>query len=178
MGASTEHFDLQAISGGGDYAGAVADHTGGPDHNVLPKYHIRFENTPEESVINHCPGAFACFLCGLKERHQGASPGVSMLREQSSRSDQPGHVHVMSAGMHHGYGFPIPIGAGHFACIGQAGRLKNRQRIHVCPEHDGWTVPILQYPDYSSLSDASSHIETSGTEMLCGDARRPLLLHR
>jgi len=138
VGASTEHPDLQAISGGGDHAGAGADYARGSDHDVLPKYHIRFANTLEESIINHCPGAFACFLCGLKKR---------------SSSDQPGHVHVMSAGMHHGYGFPIPIGAGHSACIGQARRLENRQRIHVCPEHDGWTVTILQYADYSCFTD-------------------------
>ena len=40
----------------------------------------------------------------LEDGHQRPLPRVAGLREQGGRADQPGHVHVVAAGVHHRHG--------------------------------------------------------------------------
>src|SRR6185312_7926438 len=109
MGASSEHPDLEAISSGRNHAGAVADGSGEPDHDVLSQDHLRLWETHGKAIIKHGLCSYAGFLRRLKDRHQRTTPRGAVLGKQRCRSYQPGHMHVMAAGMHHRHGLAIAI---------------------------------------------------------------------
>ena len=87
-------------AGGGDDPGAPADGTGRTDHDVLAEDHVGLGEAVEQPVVDHRLRAFRRLLRRLEDRHQRPVPRVARLREQRRRADEPGHVHVVAAGVH------------------------------------------------------------------------------
>ena len=107
MRAAPEQADLQAVGRGSDRPGAAGDGAGRTDHDVLAEHDIGFGEALEQAVVDHRLGALRRLLARLKDRHQGAPPGVARLRQQCRRADQPGHVHVVAAHMPHRHGVAL-----------------------------------------------------------------------
>ena len=60
--------------------------------------------------------------------------------------------------------------AGHRAGVGQAGGLRDRQRVHVGAQHDGGALTAPQQADDAGLSDAGGDLEPCGSQPLGRDA--------
>ena len=136
VSASSEHSNLQAVAGGGYDSSARAKYASGPDHHVLSEHNLGFGKTVEKAIVNHRLSALRRLLGRLKHSHQRPAPCIPSSCEQGGRADQPGDVHVMTAGVHHGHRLPVGSGSRDAARIGQPGRLLDRQRIHVRAQHD------------------------------------------
>ena len=74
---------------------------------------------------DHRLGAAWTFLARLEHEDDVSGQVCLACREQPSRADQEGHVHVVSARLH---------GAGHLGRERQIGQLLHRQPIHVTPQ--------------------------------------------
>ena len=133
--------------------GPVADRTCGAGHDVLAEDDRRLGEALEEAVVDHRLGALRGLLGRLEDRQHGAVPGVAGGGEQRGRAGQPGHVHVVSAGVHDRYFVAVRIGRSGGAGVGQAGRLPDRQRVHVGAQHDRRAVAVGQQPDHTRAAD-------------------------
>ena len=144
--------------------------------HVLSKYCTRFRKALEKAIINHCLRTGSRFLRWLKKRHQRPSPCISIVRHQCGRSNQPRYVHVMAAGMHHRYGFPILIRVMLLAygrpVASRTGSASISARSMIV------NLAVTEHTDYSRLANASRYFVTSRPEAVRGNARCPVLLHR
>ena len=162
MRAAPEQSDLQAVARGGDDPGAPADGPGRSDHHVLAEHDVGFGEAVEEPVIDHGLGAFPRLLRRLEHRHQRSLPGVAGSREQRRRADEPRDMHILAAGMHDRHRLPAAIRGLELARKGQAGRLLDRQRIHVGAQHDRRSCAVAQESDDAGLPDRRRHVVTGG----------------
>ena len=145
---------------------------------MLAEHHVGLGEAVEEPVIDHCLGAFRRLLRRLEHRYQGPAPGVAGLREERRRADEPGDMHVVTAGMHDRHRLPVAVRGSDLAGIGQAGCLLDRQCIHVGAQHDGRPFAVAQEPYDAGLADRRRHVVTGGAQPLRCQSGRPGLLHR
>ena len=94
------------------------------------------------------------------------------------RTGEPRRMHVMAARMHDRYGVAFTIGRGDLARIGQAGRLGDRQRVHVGTQHHNRAFAVTQYPHDARLADTGRHFVARVAQSLRRDARCARFLHR
>ena len=176
--AAPEQADLQAVGRGGDRPGAAGDGAGGPDHDVLAEHDVRLGEAVEQAVVDHRPGALRRLFGRLEDHHQCAPPRVACLREQRGRAHQPGDMHVVAAGMRPPARCSPRVRRRDLAGIGEAGRLCDRQRVHVGAQHDGRAVAVAKQTDDAGLPDPGRHLIAGVAKPVRGQARRARLLHR
>jgi hypothetical protein len=118
-------------------------------------------------------GPFRRLFRRLEHCHQRPLPSVAGLREERRRADEPGDVHVVAAGMHDRHRLAVAVRDFDLAGIGQAGRLLDRQRIHVGAQHDGRPCTVAQEPDDTGLPDCRRHVVTCGAQPFRRQSGRP-----
>src|ERR1700747_1762603 len=178
MSTASEHANLEAVGGRCDDAAATANRSSRSDHDVLPKNHVRFWETSEEILVDHCLSAFRRLLRRLKDWHQGSPPDIAGACKQTACSDQPGHMHVMTTRVHYRNCVTLAVLCRNGACVGQAGLLLHRQRVHVRPEHHGWTFTISQDANYACLPNTSGNFIACGSQFFSRNFGCSRLLHR
>jgi hypothetical protein len=67
---------------------------------MLPENHRGLGDGAEEIVGDHRPCTRESFFRGLKDRHDSSRPLRPGCRQVLHRADQPGDVHIVTAGMH------------------------------------------------------------------------------
>ena len=134
------------------------DRAGGPDHDVLAEHDIGLGEALEQAVVDHGLRALRRLLAGWKTAISVPCQASRALREQRGRADQPGHVHVMAAGMRHRHRVPVAIRRRDLAGIGQAGRFLDgsasmsarSMTVGPSPLRSRPTTPVLPTPVVTS----------------------------
>jgi hypothetical protein len=151
--AAAEQPDLEAVGGGLGRAGPVADRARRGGHDVLAEDHLRLGEAVEEAVVDHRLCALGRLLRGLEDGQHGALPGVAGVGEQPRRARQPGDVHVVAARVHDRDLVPGGVGRRRGAGVRQAGRLPDRQRVHVGAQHDRGAVAVCEQSHDAGSAD-------------------------
>jgi hypothetical protein len=178
MRPAAEQADLQAVARGGDDSRTHADGAGRSDHHVLTEHDVGFGEAVEEPVIDHRLGAFPGLLRRLEHCHHRPAPAVAGSRKQRRRTDEPGDMHIVAAGMHHRDRLPVAVRGSDFTGIRQAGGLLDRQRIHIGAQHDRRPCAVAQEPDDAGLPDRRRHVVIGGAQPRRCQSGCPRLLHR
>ena len=110
-----------------------------------------------EPVIEHCSGTVYRLFSRLTDQDDRPRPLIVMSRQPSGRTNEAGHVHVVTTGVHY-----TDIAAGTVACldfagIRETGFFHDRQRVHISADQHDWTFAIFQDPDHSELAHARRH---------------------
>jgi hypothetical protein len=179
MRAPPEQTNLQTVGGSHYRTGAAGNRSGWPRHHVLTEDHVGFRKTLEQPIIDHGLGAFGGFLGRLKYRHQRASPRPPRLREQGGCADEPGYVHIVAAHMANGDQIAFVIFRLDLAGVGQAGRLLDRQCVHISAR--SMTVgpsPLRIMPTTPVFAHARGDVKTRSAKPVCRQAGGPRLRHR
>ncbi len=140
---------------------------------MLPEHHVGTRHAREEVIVDHGPCAADRLLGGLDEEDEGPGPAAACGREAVCGTQQAGGVHVVPAGVHHTVG-----GAG----VRQAGRLGDRQGVHVSAQQHARPVTVAQDADDAGAADALDHLdhldhlEAEVAQPGRGDARGAVLL--
>ena len=114
-------------------------------------------------VIDHGLAAGAALLGRLEDHHRGAGE-IAGLGEIARGAEQHGGVAVMAAGVHL---------ARHGRLVRQAGRLLDRQRVHVGAQADdlaGAALAAADDADHAGAADARHHLVAAEALQLVGDA--------
>ena len=107
--------------------------TGRPGH-VVHAVDLLDAEALHHAVLDHRAAAAAAFLGRLEDDHGGAVE-IARLGEVLRGAQQHGGVAVMAAGVHL---------AGRLGGVGQAGRLVDRQRVHVGAQADHLAARCLR----------------------------------
>ena len=100
----------------------------------------------------------AVALGGLEDGQHGPVPGVAGVGEERGRAREPGDVHVVPAGVHDRDLVAVGVGRRRRAGIRQAGRLADRQRVHVGAQHHRGTVTVAQHADDAGAPHARGDV--------------------
>ena len=84
----------------------------------------------------------------------------------------------MAAGVHHRHRLPLTVDSPDLAGVGQAGRLLDRQGVHIGAQHDGRSLAVAEQADDAGLPDPRRHLVAGAAELVRRQAGRPRLLHR
>lgn len=99
------------------------------------------------------------------------------LRQERRCTHKPCHVHVVTAGMHHGHRYTFAVGAGYSTGKGQAGGFQHRKGIHVGSHHFGRNLAVAKKSYAPRFPQPRGYIESGGAETIGSDARDPLSLN-
>jgi hypothetical protein len=144
---------------------------------MLTQHDFGLRKAFEQPIIDHRLGATRRFLRRLEHRHDRTTPSLAGAREQRGRSNQPRYMHVVTAGVHDRYRLPFPIGSLDLASVGHAGRLLDRQGVHVGTEHHGRPSAVAQKPHHPGVPDSGRHLIASRTQPLRRKTRCSRFLH-
>ena len=123
--------------------------------------------TLEQAVLQHLQRTANAFLGRLEDEVDGAVE-VAGLRQVLRRAEQHGGVAVMAAGMH---------AAGVLAGVRQAGRLQDRQRVHIGAQSDrGLAVAVAQHANDAGLADAAMHLDAPFLQLARDEIRGAVFL--
>ncbi len=127
MAAVAGDLDLEAVGGRQERPLPDREHAERDSRHVVHAVDLLDLETVHDAVVHHlAPAAAALF--GRLEDDNGVSGEIARLREIARRAQQHGRVAVMTAGVHL---------ARRFGFVGDAGRLDDRQRVHVGAQADG-----------------------------------------
>ena len=133
---------------------------------MLAEDDIGLRESLEKPIVNHRLRALRRLLRRLKDGHQRPLPCIARLRKQFGRTDQPGHMHVVTTGVHHRHALPSAVRRRDLTGIGKAGSFLNRQRIHVGAEHHCRSLAIAQQTDNAGLANPGSHFIADSPQVL------------
>ena len=159
MRTTPKQTNLQAVSSGGHNSCTPIEVPGWQAHDVLPEYDIGLRKSFEEPIVNHGLSALCRLLPWLKDWHQRSMPAIAAFGKQRGRSNQAGHVHVVSAGVRHWHGLAISACRCNCTRIRKTSSFLDGQRVHVSAQHYGWAVSVAQYTDNSRLADSCGDLE-------------------
>jgi hypothetical protein len=143
---------------------------------VLGQRHRRGRNQVGQAVIDHRPRPVAGLLGGLEQRDQRAGPVLPAPGEQVRRAGQAGHVHIVTAGVHHRHLGAVGVGAGLLARVGQPGRLAHRERVHVGAQEHDRAVAVGEHADDAGAAHRLVHLVAGPPEVLGDQTGRPVFL--
>ena len=149
---------LAASSGPGRMANCP---TGIPGMLCMPNTSWMFQRSIIP-VVDHRLAAGAALLGGLED-DDGRAVEVARLAQILGGAEQHGRVPVVAAGVHL---------ARRLGGVGQAGRLRHRQRIHVGAHADhlaGAALAALDDADHAGPADARHHLVAAEGLELVGD---------
>ena len=123
----------------------------------------------EQAIIEHGLGTAAPLFGGLEDQVHGAGE-IAVFCKPARRAQQHGGVAVMAAGMHQA---GVPRG------VGNAGRLRDRQRVHVCTQADHALAGpgAADGADDAELAHAGHGFDAPAAQMLGDEASGAQLLH-
>ena len=121
--------------------------------HVVHAEHLFDGEALHHAVLDHLVAAAAAFLRRLEDDRDRAGE-IARLGEIFGSAEQHGGVAVMAAGVHH---------AGRRRGVGRAGRLVDRQRIHVGAQADGraGAQPAADDADHAGPADLGHHLVDS-----------------
>ena len=157
--ADTVNGDVHRVRVRRAEAGRVVDFSGWKLVGVVDgKRKVRFGKAGEQAVFHHGSSPADTLLGGLTDIDKSAVPAVFIPRQQCSGSDADGHVQVVPTGMHHrNFNAAVVVG-GDVACVGEAGFLRDRQRIEFGAQHDRGSRSVLQDADHACAPDSGGHV--------------------
>jgi hypothetical protein len=102
----------------------------------------------------------------LADQHQGAAPGLAVVRHQLGGGVPGRHVDVVAAGVHDRHGLAGRVLGGDRAGERQAGLFQHRQRIDLGAQHGDRAGAVLQDGDDTGAADAGGHFEAQRLDAL------------
>jgi hypothetical protein len=145
---------------------------------MLCQHDVRLGKPIGEAVLHHSVRALSGFLGRLEKCDGAAFPVFLVLGEDPGGAHEPSNMHVVPARMGDASRLTEAVAAGRGARIGEAGRFRDRQGVHVGAQQHGRSVAIPKDSDHARLPDAGGHLIALFLQPIGGDPRRPLLLHR
>lgn len=118
---------------------------------------VRFGKPRIEPILEHSSSTVYRLFGRLTDQDNRSRPSIAMIRQPSGGTNEAGHVHVVTTGVHY-----TDIAAGTVACldfagIRETGFFHDRQRVHISADQHDWTFAIFQDPDHSELAHARRH---------------------
>ncbi len=126
MAALADDADVELVRRGHDRAGADGEMADGNAGHVVEAVDLVDAEALHQAVLDHGLAAGAAFFRRLEDHHRRAVE-IAGLGQIARRAEQHGRMAVMAAGVHL---------AGDGRGIGLAGRLLDRQRVHVGAQSD------------------------------------------
>src|SRR3954447_3051122 len=159
MTAAPVKNDRERVRGSECGAVTQADDACREWRDMLPEYDCWSAEPLEEAVVNHGLSSSAQFFCWLEHGEETPRPAAGICRQDGTRPQQAGDVHVVSARMHdRNVHAAVCDGASH-TCVWQPGLLLDRQGIHVRTQQNERAIAVAKQTDDTGPADAGGHIE-------------------
>ena len=155
---------IEAVSRRHQRSGAERELADGETGIIVHPEHLLDAEALHQAVLHHLPPAAAALLGRLEDHHRVAGE-IACLSQIARGAKQHGHMAVMTTGMH------LP---GHRRLVGDVGRLKDRQGIHIGAQADylGCALPdrfvAADDADDTGAAEAGHHFVTAE----CGELFR------
>jgi hypothetical protein len=140
-------------------------------HDVLSQREVRDRDPVPliEAVIYHSLRSSPPLLGRLEKHDQRPAPLVPQFYKNLSRGKKTGHMHIMSACMHHWPNDTLDISHGSSGVVGKSCCLQNWEPIHVGAKEDGLPRSVSEHADEAMTTDVGSYFECIEAAEVVGD---------
>ncbi len=139
--------------------------------HVEPEDHIHF-GIVQDPLLHHQGGPTLftfrrTFLGRLKNEYHRTTDPVPHAGKHFGRTQQNGHVGVVTTGMTHGNGLAVVLG-GDIGGKGQASSFLHGQGVHIGPQRNDRALFFsFQDPDHSRMGDAGPYFQPKVPQLRC-----------